>query len=232
MSVVTQDQPVPVQENDAEEREISLEEANTQNGSVSDAAEVAKAVEKAKAEEVREVLTPKAKVVKWEIGPENLRREYVQRELSFLGKTQWFALVGEVLDKALGGENSMSLNSLFSSPGGRGSLSLDDFRDADMFVQAIAKLLVYAPDFLVKSYCIWLNVPDYERDLAAELMALPADEGGLSDDQGIEIIETFIDQNFASLDRFFREQVAKIQSRFKSQMEQAAAARSPLSSKP
>jgi hypothetical protein len=121
--------------------------------------------------------------------------------------------VGEALDKALSGPNGMSLNSLFSTPTRGGLFRIEDFRDADMFVQAISKLLSAAPDFLIRSYLIWLNVPDYDRDVVAEMMTLPPDEGGLSDEQGIEIIEVFLDQNYEALADFFGRRLSQLQAR-------------------
>ncbi len=165
-------------------------------------------------EDVVDVLVPKKEPKTWTVGPEGAQRQYVQRPLGFLAKMQWFSLVGEVLDKALSGEQGISLNNLFSAPDTRsGSLGIQDFANADTFVQAVGKLLVYAPDFLEKSYCIWLSVPDYERDLVKELMALPPEQGGLTDDDGIEIIETFIDQNYEALDSFFREKLGILRRR-------------------
>jgi len=163
-------------------------------------------------EDVVDVLVPKAKSVQWTFGPDQ-QYAFTQRPLSFIAKMQWFSLVGEVLDKALSGENGMSLNSLLSAPGRPGELSMADFRDADTFVQAIGKLMSVAPDFLVKSYCIWLNVPDWQRDMVGQIMGLPEEEGGLSDEQGVEIIETFIDQNYEALDRFFRDLLVRLAKR-------------------
>lgn len=171
--------------------------------------------EEEKPDDIVDLLKPKAEIKIWKIGKDDYSREYAQRPLSFIKKMQWFSLVGEVLDRALSGDNAMSLNSLFSAPsGGRGGmLSMADFRDADTFVQAVGKLLVYAPDFLIRSYCIWLNVPDYETDLAIEIMKMSPEEGGLDDKQGIEIIEIFIDQNYEALERFFREDLGGLQRR-------------------
>ncbi len=136
-------------------------------------------------------------------------REYVQKPLSFLGKIQFLSYVGEVLDKAMSGQNALQLNSLFEVPAYRGdSLSAQDFSDAQTFVQAIGKLLVYAPDFLAKSYAIWLRVPDYERELFAESL-----EESLSDEEGLDIIETFIDQNWGTLQSFFNERLPKVRDR-------------------
>lgn len=135
--------------------------------------------------------------------------EYVQKPLTFLGKIQFLSYVGEVLDKAMSGQNALQLNSLFEVPDYRGStLTAQDFSDAQTFVQAVGKILIYAPDFLTKSYAIWLRVPEYERDIFAAAM-----EESLSDDDGIDIIETFIDQNWDTLQNFFNERLPKIRDR-------------------
>jgi hypothetical protein len=173
-------------------------------------------------EDVLDILKPKKETRVWKVGNPPAEREYVQRPLSFIAKMQWFALVGDVLDKSMSGENALTISNLMSVPGGRGgSLTMEDFRDADTFVQAVGKLIAVAPDFLIKSYCIWLAVPDYERDLAADLMAQPAEEGGLSDDDGLEIIEVFIDQNYEALDSFFRDKLGRLQQRVEKRMEEA-----------
>ena len=52
--------------------------------------------------------------------------------------------------------------------------------------------------------------------LAKQIMELsrPSD-GGLTDDQGLEIIEVFIDQNYEALDTFFREKVVELKNGFR-----------------
>lgn len=212
----------------AHEKEITLAQAQidqapepeeSQNGASGTAPE----------EDVIDVLRPKAKSVEWTIGKGEYERKYVQRPLSFIQKMQWFALVGEVLDKAMGGENALTVSNLLSGPQVRGGLSVNDFRDADTFVHAIGKLLVYAPDFLQRSYAIWLGVPDFEQEIAAQIMALPPEEGGLTDEQGLEIVEVFIDQNYEALDRFFRERLGQLQKRVQARMADARGQQSPQS---
>lgn len=176
--------------------------------------------EKKEEEDVLDILQPKAEPKTWVIGTGEYQREYVQKPLSFIAKMQWFSLVGDVLDKALSGPDGMRLGNLFSGPGGQ-QFGPEDFREADTFVQAVGKLLSVAPDFLVNSYCIWLNVPDYERPAVAEIMMLPPDEGGLTDEQGIEIIEVFIDQNYEALDTFFREFLGRLQKRVQARAQEA-----------
>jgi len=217
-----EDRPVaadeaPTQVHDVVEKEISFEDAKTEPQDEAPTQESAP-------EDVVDILVPKVEPKVWAFGP-NGELEFVQRPLSFVAKMQWFSLVGDVLDKALTGENKMSLNSLFDAPGQPGSLSMADFRDADTFVQAVGKLLVHAPKFLTDSYCIWLNVPDFQRDLVTRVWTLPESEGGLSDDDGIEIIEIFIDQNYEALDAFFREKLGRIQQRAQQRAEAATTSR-------
>jgi hypothetical protein len=172
-------------------------------------------------EDILDILQPKAEPKTWVIGKDDYAREYVQKPLSFIAKMQWFSLVGDVLDQALSGPDGMHLGNLFAAPGG-GSFAPQDFREADTFVQAVGKLLAVAPDFLVNSYCIWLNVPDYERPAVAEIMKLPPDEGGLTDEQGMEIIEVFIDQNYEALDSFFRDSLGRLQKRVQTRAQEAS----------
>lgn len=175
---------------------------------------------KAEAEDVLDVLQPKAEQKEWTFGPPGMEVKYVQKPLSFIGKMQWFSLVGEVLDNAMGGENPLTVGNLLSGPGMRtGGLSANDFRDADTFVHAVGKLVRYAPEFLLDSFCIWLNVPPHEREMAKVLMDAPAEEGGLSDDDGLEICERFIDQNYDAIDSFFRDKLGLLQKRVSQRME-------------
>lgn len=175
---------------------------------------------KADNEDVLDVLLPRAEQRTWKIGQEGMQQTYVQKPLSFIGKMQWFSLVGEVLDRAMGGENPLTVGNLLSGPGMRGGgLSAGDFRDADTFVHAVGKLVRYAPDFLLDSFCIWLNVPNHEREMVKHLMDQPAEEGGLSDDDGLEIIERFIDQNYDAIDSFFRDKLGLLQKRVSQRME-------------
>lgn len=172
-------------------------------------------------EDVVDILRPKAEPKEWVIGPESSPLVYVQRPLSFIQKMQWFSLVGGVLEKAMSGDAPVSVNELLSAPGDpRGGFSMADFRDADTFVRAIGKLIVHAPTFLTDSYCIWLGVPEHQKPVAVAVMSAPAAEGGLTDDQGLEIIEVFIDQNYDALADFFGDKIAALQRRVQARQEE------------
>ena len=184
---------------------------------------------KQEADDTLEVLIPQSAVKTYTLGPKEVNREYTQRPLSVIRRIQWFALIGEVLDDALSGDNAISLNSLFDNPMRDGNLSMEMFRNADTFVQAVGKLLTVAPNFLTRSLGIWLSVPDYEYNVFRQLVELPEEEGGLTDDQLFEIVETFIDQNYVALDRFFREKLPALQRRVEQRAKEAAEAASARS---
>lgn len=170
--------------------------------------------------DVLDVLEPKTKARVQEIGPDEDRRAYVQRELSPLSKMQLFGLVGDVMDKALTGENAMSVGHLFEVPGDRDKeLRLEDFKEADTFVQAVAKLVKYSPTFITDAFIILLGVEDDQEDFFRLYMKKNATDGGLTDDDFTDIIETFIDQNWAAIDVFFREKMARIRKRAQKQIE-------------
>ena len=216
---VDQTDAVNVAEKDEGVKDVDMYEAMAEDDKNAPAS--AKDAPEKKDEDIVDILRPKAEPKVWTIGKENYAREYTQRPLSFIKKMQWFSLVGEVLDKALSGDNAMSLNSLFSTPERNRSMTVQDILEADTFVQAVGKLLSYAPDFLTKSYCIWLSVPDFEQDVAIKIMEMSPEDGGLTDQQGIEMIEVFIDQNYEALDRFFREDIGQLRKRIEARQEDA-----------
>lgn len=154
-----------------------------------------------------ESVAPKAAHRKQIIGTGEATRTYVQRPLSFFGKLQFFEVLGKAIEQAMTGDEALSLNNLFAGPSMTraqdGSITVTDVEDADTFVRAIAKIAVYAPDMLADLYCIFLDVPVGERPFAKGIMVLSEEEGGLSDEDGIAILETFFDQNGQAMRDFF-----------------------------
>lgn len=180
--------------------------------------------------DVIDTLVPKAEPKAWTLqqilddGTVKMEHTYVQRKLSFFGKMQFFSLVGEVIDKSISGDEDaagLRLSALFDLPGSRGNLKASDFREADVFVQGVGKILTYVPDFLEKSYAIWLGVPDHQKEWAIGVMTSTEERGGLSDEDGLEIIEIFIDQNWESLEDFFQEKIASLRDRVNARRKKA-----------
>lgn len=172
-------------------------------------------------DELQPRITPRPQL----IGPaDDQLGPYVQKELSVLGRMQWFALVGEVMDRAMSGENALTIGHLFEAPAGarEGQFSVQEFREADTFVKALSKLVRYAPDFFEESFVIWLKVPEHEQRHFIQYVRLPEAEGGLSEDDFFEIVETFIDQNWGAIERFFRERLVQLRKRAEAARTRAA----------
>ncbi len=176
-------------------------------------------------EDVVEILVPKSETKQWVIGPPGAQMTLYQKPLSFIGKMQWFGLAGDMLDKAMSGSNPLSLADLIDNPTAKSiqagkaaeAVQMKNLRDADTFVRALGKIVKYAPGFLVDSYVIWLGATD-DESLVREILNLPEEDGGLSDEMGMEMIEIFIDQNWDALARFF-DRLTVVQKRVASQQE-------------
>lgn len=177
--------------------------------------------EKAEEDQI-DIIKPKKDPKQWDFRDNRGNdAKYIQTGLGYFAKMQWFSLVGEVIDKALSGDDKLNVSTLFDG----GFAGVSDLRELDTFLQAAAKLLVYAPDFLEKSYCIWLNVPEHERVWARLAMSQDPVDGGLSDEQGIEIIEIFIDQNWEAIETFFRDRLPQLLDRARSRRREAEESR-------
>jgi hypothetical protein len=89
--------------------------------------------------------------------------------------------------------------------------------DASQFFSLALELVGYAPDFLSEAYAIMLDVPYGERNWFKDVIEQPArpddDKWGLSEDDGLEMIEIFIDQNYEDIRRFFTEKLPRITQR-------------------
>jgi hypothetical protein len=143
---------------------------------------------------------------------EDFERTYVQESLSYLGFMQFTNLIGRTVDAAMSGDEGLSMQSMGDvlSVAGQSSslldgsfaLQLSDFAGMDAFVRGFAKLSMYVPDMLAEAQCIWLRVPLRERLAVMQVWGRPIREGGLSTQEGIEMLNVFVDQNYDDLADF------------------------------
>lgn len=154
-----------------------------------------------KEEKDTEVLEPDYSVRYQVIGKDEHIHTFAQRPLSFFGKIELFSLLGGTIDEAMK-EGDISVADFF--PGDR------SLEEADTFIQAIARLVEIAPDFLKDLYCIALGVPKGERQYIKALMEAPSEDGGLSDEDGIDILDTFVEQNWEAMQDFFFQKVTPL----------------------
>jgi hypothetical protein len=161
------------------------------------------AATKAKEEEVvdtAEVIEPLAETREVRLGLEEngTLMVFEQRPLSLFGKIDFFSVMGKALDRAMSGPDGISLADLMDAPS-----SATELREADLFIRGISKLAAYAPEIMGDIYCVILAVPRGSREFAKQVMELPQESGGFTDDEGLGVLETFVDQNWDVIMDFF-----------------------------
>lgn len=157
-------------------------------------------------QEQLEVLQPSAEPREWTLGLGENQKTYVQKPLPVLKKMRFFALLGQTVRQAtaVGGEGALSdiLSGQSLIERGR-QIASSDMRDAESMVNLASSLVVFVPDFLEDSICEWWSIPYDERRTAKALMELSKEEGGLSDEDLVLIVQTFIEQNWQAIRDFF-----------------------------
>jgi hypothetical protein len=138
--------------------------------------------------------------VYYELGEGDDRLVLVQKPLTFFGKIEFFSVVGKAVQRILidGG----SLSEILDTPEYDSTKPIQSqVTDADVFVKALTKIVEAAPELMSDLYLVILNVPKGQR----EYYALRLEE--LSDDQGMQILDVFIDQNWEVMVSFFSEKM-------------------------
>lgn len=148
-------------------------------------------------------IVPKGQFVVYEFGLED-HLKFTQRPLSFFGKIELISILGQAVNKAIS-DGGVSVSELLDDVPTNSEIA-----EANNFISALAKIAQYAPDFLLDLYAISLGVPRGERDYVKMVMALSEEEGGLSDEQGMQVLETFIDQNWEVLLDFFKSRIVPL----------------------
>lgn len=150
---------------------------------------------------------------------------YVQKPLSYQAMMEFTGLVGRQLDRVMQGAGGLSIDSLLGGMSADGSLpiAIDNGRiviqedqasriSPDSILSIAVKIAILAPDILPEAQCIWLRVPRTERAIIMDIWSRPVDEGGLSVNDGNEMMELFVEQNWEELEAFFVRRWAKLRS--------------------
>ena len=146
---------------------------------------------------------------------------FVQRPLTFFGKLRFFGVASKAIETAL--EDGASIAELLEVPDREAGapLSADSLREADAFVKAVAKLVEYAPELMGDLYCVILAVPRGQTEYVISRF-----ETELDDEQGMKIIDVFIDQNWDALLDFFSQRIAPLVSKVSSKVQDRNSAQS------
>jgi len=186
------------------------------------------------AEEARqdlEKLAPKTGAVRRMIGKppemggkENEYAIYIQEKLPWMPRQKFLSLVSRTMStavKSTGGEIG-GMDEIINSDSGslleRGrKFMARDINDAAGFMSLIFELIGYAPQFMTDAYMLWLNVPSRDYDFAKAYFESPwnpeASKWGLKDEEHEDIINTFIDQNYDEIRKYFLETLPGIVKR-------------------
>lgn len=133
-------------------------------------------------------------------------RTYIQRKLGIMGGLKFVRIIGKALDNAITGEDAPSLNDII----GIGSFAdLSGMSGIDAFTKIITRLSMYQEDLITQIYMLALNVPVGEQPIVKEIMDSPPEDdgtGGLTYEDGTQILKVFVAQNSEELVRLFRQE--------------------------
>lgn len=151
---------------------------------------------------------------------------FVQKPLSYPSMMQFTGMIGQKIDQAMSGPDALSVGAIaelanvaqIASSGNlaaaAGSMLMqDESSGIDMFVRGFAKLASYIPEILEEAQCIWLRVPLSDRWTIRQLWSNPVDEGGMSMDDGEEMFDLFLRQNYEDVEDFFTRRLRRIMNR-------------------
>jgi len=147
-----------------------------------------------------EVLEPVAQEKFIQIGEGDNAMVFTQKPLSFFGKIEFFSVVGKAVERIL--SDGATLGELLDVPSYDGAALSQSASDADIWIKALSRVVQNAPEILSDLYCIILAVPRQQREYVSQLL-----EAELTDDQGMEILDTFVDQNWEVMVSFFKERM-------------------------
>lgn len=172
------------------------------------------------ASEAIETLDPPAPRVSVRVRDDKLGfdQTYNVGVVSYFVKLELVGMLGGIVNEALTSEGGFSVAALLSSLNPDADASeaddmqamLSQFSDPDVFIQGIVKLVSLAPDRMDDLYCVFMGIPKPERVIAKMIFTRPESDGGLSDDQGIAVLDAFIDLNGDVLRDFFVRKMAAL----------------------
>jgi hypothetical protein len=150
-------------------------------------------------------------------------KTYLQKPLSYTAMLQFTGLIGDRISSVM--ERGVTLESIVGEAGSvvgaiqryrereDGSapdLTAEDFSGVDALVNGLAKLASYVPSIIEECQCIWLRVPFNERPIVTEIWGRSPEDGGLSMQDGEDMLNLFIAQNYQELEDFFVERLPRL----------------------
>ena len=163
-------------------------------------------------DELMETVRPSVKVREQRIAGlpdspyEKFDKVYKQQRLSFFGKLEFTRTVKRFID------DDERLASILAKM----RAGTEDER-TEAVVQLVLSMIESGPETAKAIFMQALNVPEAERFFVAEILDQPHDDetgrGGLTDDDAMEIIETFVEQNAKAIRDLFFDRLARLSTR-------------------
>jgi hypothetical protein len=147
----------------------------------------------------------------------------IQEQLGMFGVQDFVTMMGEVIEDFTKGEFGIKLGQLFtgeaSMPTDFTAEKVDEAIEENMaFVQAFLKLIRIVPSLQLDIYCLSLGIAPDQRDWFKSAIQRPPSQGGLSVDDGFDLLYTFIRQNAKLIRRFFSEKGAELVRVFRTEV--------------
>lgn len=151
--------------------------------------------------------------------PQVFKAEYEQKPLSYFAFLEFSGLLAKKIDEAMA--SGLTIEDALKTAQGAVPFVVDgktisaavtqrDFQGADSLVQGLFKIASYVPDIMEEAQFIWLRVPRKDRPYLREIWGRARDEGGMTAEEGEEMLSIFIDQNYEELEDFFVERLPRI----------------------
>lgn len=156
-----------------------------------------------------------------ELIPQHFVGEYTQKPLSYFAFLEFTGLLARKIEEAMRGDDGITIKDIVETTKGALPFMVDgdhieevitkqDFDGIDAFVQGLMKLVSYVPDVIEECQFIWLRVPRRDRAFVREIWGKSPADGGLSNDEGEEMMTLFIEQNYEELESFFVDRLPRI----------------------
>ena len=148
------------------------------------------------------------------------RVEYVQATLGLFPTQEFLMMMQRIIKDFMNGKYGITVGDLFAASGDEirnklpenfDSDSIDGvFRENESIIRAVLNAIEIVPGFEQDVIALSLGVHPDERERFKKLISDAPHRGGLTIDEGVDIIKVFIRQNVRSIRRFLERQTREI----------------------
>ena len=151
-------------------------------------------------------------------------RTFIQEPLGFFLVQQFTTMMTDVVEGFVKGEYGVKLGELFrgdirqqiAMPAELNEESVNNIVTENMqIIEAFLQVIRLLPELQQDIFCLSLGVPRNQREWFKNAISEPPSRGGLTTDEGFDLIKAFIRQNAKHIRRFFEEQAQEVVEEFR-----------------